>query len=170
MGMGKAGDLSFSVCGLELARVFTLAARNQPLTAIQNNILANAVAILTRPAADGLLRRSRGTGGCQLRQPERVGQLQRAGVQGASGRGSSSICSTSSTTAADRLEYDGQPEPRRGHGQPRTRDELHAGREFRQGDGQHQSNAFLSNIATYPLAFSAPLRQPDDEMAIGFRF
>ena len=80
--MGQAGDLSLSgLWNWSSPRVYSLVARNQGLSAIQNALLTSAGYPDSPGVADGLLRRPRLAGIRVVWRRQRVGQLQRAGLQ-----------------------------------------------------------------------------------------
>jgi hypothetical protein len=173
LGMGKAGDLSFSgLWNWNSARVFTYAARNQPLTAIQNNILATA-GYPDSPGVQTVYFGDRGTG-----------QFDGYGIVNTSINYNVPVFKTLKPWV--KLDLYNIFDNRKLIAWNTTVSQNRAagvdslglatnftpGANFGKGTGNTQANAFLSNIATYPAAYSgAPFPGGRTmEIAVGFRF
>ena len=172
LGMGKAGDLSFSgLWNWNSARAFTYVARNQPLTAIQNAIL-NRAGYPDSPGVQTVYFGDRGTGdfagygivSLSVNYNVPVFKALRPWVKLDLFNifDNRKLIAWNTTVSQNRAA---------GVDSLGLATNFTQGANFGKGTGNTQANAFLSNIPTYPLAFSgADPGGRTMRLAVGFRF
>jgi Carboxypeptidase regulatory-like domain len=172
LGMGRAGDLSFSgLWNWNSARVFTYAARGQALTPIQNALLASA-GYPDTPGTQTVYFGDRGTGefagysivNVSVNYNVPVFKALRPWVKMDLFNifDNRKLIAWNTTVSQNRAA---------GVDNLGLATNFTQGANFGKGTGNTQANAFLSNIPTYPLAFSGA--DPGGRtlrMAVGFRF
>jgi hypothetical protein len=173
VGMGKAGDISFSgLWNWNSSRVFTLVARNQPLSATQNAILANA-GYPDSPVTQTLYFADRGSENFDGYSVVNLSVNYNVPVF-RSLRPWVKLDLYNLFDNRDLIAWNTAVSQNRAAGVDNLglATGFTQGANFGKGTGNTVANGFLSNIATYPQAYSgAPFAGGRTmEIAVGFRF